>query len=111
MDLTFIEDGNPSMTSSGMVNFSKRDKAATVIQDIQRFQHSTFSFVPVPELQEFIVGNIQAAGDVNEMHGRSLQLEPRTLQEENNSGQVPYVSTGSHMSAFLMASIAFQGTE
>lgn len=108
MDLTFIEDGNPSLTPSGMVNFSKCRKAAAAIRDIQRFQTSPFLFKPVPELQEFIVGNLQAARDVNEMHERSLQLEPRTPQEENNGGEVPYVSTGSHMSAFLMASMAMR---
>ncbi|KAL1853733.1 cell division cycle-related protein [Paecilomyces lecythidis] len=108
MDLTFIEDGNPSLTPSRMINFNKRGKAAAVIRDIQRFQNSPFLFKPVPELQEFIVGNLQAASDVNEMHERSLQLEPRTPQEENNGAAVPYVSTGSHMSAFLMASIAMR---
>ncbi|GAD95390.1 cell division control protein Cdc25 [Paecilomyces variotii No. 5] len=108
MDLTFIEDGNPSLTPSGMINFSKRGKAAAVIRDIQRFQTSPFLFKPVPELQEFIVGNLQSASDVNEMHERSLQLEPRTPHEENDAPPVPYVSTGSHMTSILVASMVLR---
>lgn len=107
MDLTFIEDGNPSQTSSGMINFAKRAKAATVIQDLQRYQASHYSFQPVPELQDYLIGCAQAADDINDKHDRSLELEPRT-RAENNPGGVPYVSTGSHMGAILMASMAME---
>ncbi|CRG83087.1 Cell division control protein 25 [Talaromyces islandicus] len=107
MDLTFIEDGNPSQTPSGMINFSKRSKAAAVIQDLQRYQASNYSFQPVPELQDYLVSSVEAAEDINEKHDRSLELEPRT-RAESNGGGAPYVSTGSHMGAILMASMAME---
>lgn len=36
----------------------------------------------VPELQEYILSNMQAAGDVHEMYERSLQVEPREREDE-----------------------------
>jgi son of sevenless-like protein len=107
MDLTFIEDGNPSQSSLGMINFSKRAKAAAVIQDLQRYQASEYSFQPVPELQDYLVRCAQTADDINDKHERSLELEPRT-RAESNAGGAPYVSTGSHMGAILMASMAME---
>jgi len=37
---------------------------------------------PVPELQEYILSNMQAAGDVHEMYEKSLQVEPREREDE-----------------------------
>lgn len=107
MDLTFIEDGNPSQSSSGMINFSKRTKAATVIHDLQRYQATDYALQPVPELQDYLVSCAQAADEINDKHERSLELEPRT-RAENNAGGATYVSTGSHMGAILMASMAME---
>jgi son of sevenless len=37
---------------------------------------------PVPELQEYILSNMQAAGDVHEMYDKSLAVEPREREDE-----------------------------
>jgi son of sevenless len=37
---------------------------------------------PVPELQEYILSNMQAAGDVHEMYEKSLAVEPREREDE-----------------------------
>lgn len=37
---------------------------------------------PVPELQEYILTNMQAAGDVHEMYEKSLAVEPREREDE-----------------------------
>jgi son of sevenless-like protein len=37
---------------------------------------------PVPELQEYILSNMQAAGDVHEMYEKSLTVEPREREDE-----------------------------
>ncbi|KAH8879875.1 ras GEF [Thozetella sp. PMI_491] len=82
-DLTFIEDGIPSIIKkTNMINFAKRAKTAEVIRDIQQYQNVAYSLQPVPELQDYILSNMQAAGDVHEMYDKSLQIEPREREDE-----------------------------
>lgn len=82
-DLTFIEDGIPSVIKkTNLINFSKRAKTADVIGDIQQYQNVGYSLQPVPELQDYILSNMQAAGDVHEMYDKSLQVEPREREDE-----------------------------
>ncbi|EPE35600.1 Ras GEF [Glarea lozoyensis ATCC 20868] len=82
-DLTFIEDGIPSIIKkSSLINFAKRAKTAEVIRDIQQYQNVPYSLQPVVELQEYILSNMQAAGDVHEMYEKSLSVEPREREDE-----------------------------
>lgn len=82
-DLTFIEDGIPSIIKkTQLINFAKRAKTAEVIRDIQQYQNVPYGLQPVPELQEYILRNMQTAGDVHEMYERSLQVEPREREDE-----------------------------
>ncbi|SPO02723.1 related to cell division control protein 25 (GDP/GTP exchange factor) [Cephalotrichum gorgonifer] len=82
-DLTFIEDGIPSIIKkTDLINFSKRAKTADVIGDIQQYQNVGYSLHAVPELQDYILSNMQAAGDVHEMYDKSLQIEPREREDE-----------------------------
>jgi len=82
-DLTFIEDGIPSIIKkTNLINFAKRAKTAEVIRDIQQYQNVAYSLQPVPELQDYILSNMQAAGDVHEMYDKSLQIEPREREDE-----------------------------
>jgi len=53
-----------------------------VIRDIQQYQNVVYSLQPVPELQDYILSNMQAAGDVHEMYDKSLQVEPREREDE-----------------------------
>ncbi|KAL2753844.1 hypothetical protein ACRALDRAFT_1064946 [Sodiomyces alcalophilus JCM 7366] len=82
-DLTFIEDGIPSVIKkTNLINFAKRSKTAEVIRDIQQYQAVGYSLQPVPELQDYILINMQGAGDVHEMYDKSLQVEPREREDE-----------------------------
>ena len=82
-DLTFIEDGIPSIIKkTQLINFAKRAKTAEVIRDIQQYQNAPYGLQAVPELQEYILRNMQSAGDVHEMYERSLQVEPREREDE-----------------------------
>ncbi|CAL5873308.1 uncharacterized protein PFLUO_LOCUS7579 [Penicillium psychrofluorescens] len=81
-DLTFIEDGIPSLTPSELINFNKRAKTAEVIRDIQQYQNVPYLLQPVPELQDYLLSNLQAAGDVHDMYDRSLEIEPREREDE-----------------------------
>lgn len=82
-DLTFIEDGIPSIIKkTNLINFAKRAKTAEVIRDIQQYQNVGYSLQSVPELSDYILGNMQAADDVHEMYDKSLQVEPREREDE-----------------------------
>ena len=82
-DLTFIEDGIPSVIKrTDLINFAKRAKTADVIEDIQQYQNVPYVLKSVPDLQDYILSNMQAAGDVHEMYDKSLQVEPREREDE-----------------------------
>ena len=82
-DLTFIEDGIPSLIKkTNLINFAKRAKTAEVIRDIQQYQNVPYPLQPVPELQDYILTNMQSAGDVHEMYDMSLAVEPREREDE-----------------------------
>lgn len=97
-DLTFIEDGIPSIIKkTNLINFAKRAKTAEVIRDIQQYQNVGYSLQPVPELQDYILSNMQAAGDVHEMYDKSLQVEPREREDEKI---VRYVALRDHPASY-----------
>lgn len=102
-DLTFIEDGIPSLTPSELINFNKRAKTAEVIRDIQQYQNIPYLLQPVPELQDYLLSNLQAAGDVHDMYERSLELEPREREDEKIAR---YAKGGREMSSLFMSSLA-----
>lgn len=81
-DLTFIEDGIPSLTPSDLINFHKRVRTAVVIREMQQYQNTPYQLQPVPELQDYVLSNMQAAADVHEMYDRSLEVEPREREDE-----------------------------
>ncbi|KAL8768943.1 MAG: hypothetical protein Q9209_004998 [Squamulea sp. 1 TL-2023] len=82
-DLTFIEDGISSVIKkTNLINFAKRAKTAEVIRDIQQYQIVPYPLKPVGDLQDYILSNMQAAGDVHEMYEKSLAVEPREREDE-----------------------------
>lgn len=81
--MTFIEDGIPSVIKrTNLINFAKRAKTAEVIRDIQQYQNVPYPLKAVGDLQDYILSNMQAAGDVSDMYDRSLQVEPREREDE-----------------------------
>ncbi|KAL4958068.1 ras guanine nucleotide exchange factor domain-containing protein [Aspergillus filifer] len=101
-DLTFIEDGIPSLTPSELINFNKRTKTAEVIRDIQQYQNSPYLLTPVTELQEYILSNLQGAGDVHDMYDRSLEVEPREREDEKIAR---YATGGRDMSSLTFGTL------
>ncbi|KAI9894025.1 MAG: hypothetical protein M1814_004795 [Vezdaea aestivalis] len=82
-DMRMMTDGIPSMIKqTNLINFTKRTKTAEVIREIQQHQHVPYALQSVPELQEYIVKNVQAATDVHEMYEKSLTVEPREREDE-----------------------------
>lgn len=82
-DLTFVADGNDDFVKgTDLINFGKRVKTANIVREIQQYQSVPYPLLPVPELQDYIVHNMQSARDVNEMYSLSLALEPREREDE-----------------------------
>jgi len=110
-DLTFIEDGIPSLVKkTDLINFSKRAKTADVIREIQSFQNNSYPFRSIPELQDYILSMMQVAGDVHEMYDRSLQIEPREREDEKIARfvvVVMWVMSVADSSAGYFRSLAF----
>ena len=67
---------------TNLINFAKRAKSADVIRDIQQYQNVPYPLKAVGDLQDYILTNMQAAGDVHEMYDKSLQVEPREREDE-----------------------------
>lgn len=53
-----------------------------MIRDIQQYQNVPYPLQPVPDLQDYILTNMQSAGDVHEMYEMSLSVEPREREDE-----------------------------
>ncbi|PUU76882.1 ras guanine nucleotide exchange factor domain-containing protein [Tuber borchii] len=83
-DLTFVADGNDDFIKGdqNLINFDKRVKTANIIREIQQYQSVPYPLQPVPELQDYIISNMQSARDVNDMYNLSLSLEPREREDE-----------------------------
>lgn len=87
--MTFIEDGIPSVIKrTNLINFAKRAKTAEVIRDIQQYQNVPYPLKLVQDLQDYILNNMQAAGDVHEMYEKSLQVEPREREGEREHEKI-----------------------
>ncbi|KAI0236330.1 Ras guanine nucleotide exchange factor bud5, partial [Massospora cicadina] len=88
-DLTFADEGNPtyrtsSQGSAPIINFSKYQRIARIIQEIQRFQ-VPYNLIEVVELQaQFNLLLIDQAQNYNwserHMYHLSLELEPRQAE-------------------------------
>jgi hypothetical protein len=75
-DLTFTEDGNPSIRGHNLINFDKYFKSSRIIVEVQRFQ-IPYSLIPVPEMIEYVKASLDAADTEQDLYARSLVLEPR----------------------------------
>ncbi|EIN12823.1 ras GEF [Punctularia strigosozonata HHB-11173 SS5] len=84
--LTFIQDGNPDMLPGGLINFSKRQKAADVMSDIRRWQHTPYSFQPVPTILQYLEDSLGNYADDEQLRdffwNLSLEREPREREDE-----------------------------
>ncbi|KAL2838041.1 ras guanine nucleotide exchange factor domain-containing protein [Aspergillus pseudoustus] len=103
-DLVFIEDGNSATTPEGLINFSKYTMLASTAHELQGFQQASYNLTPVPELQEYLATQLQAAaaGDAHEMWERSCQLEPRGRGDQNKSRDT-YTATGGMTTSMVVA--------
>lgn len=101
-DLTFIEDGNPAMTPEGLINFHKYTMLASTIHEIQRLKEAPYSLRPVPELQEYLVTQLQSAVDLHDMWDKSCELETRGRDLGNRPRDL-YTPTGGMFASMVVA--------
>ncbi|KAI0250783.1 ras guanine nucleotide exchange factor domain-containing protein [Lactifluus subvellereus] len=83
--LTFIQDGAPNNIGT-LVNFRKRQKAAEVIEEIQKWQSKPFNFAKVDLIHDYIMDCLNKFNnrpDVSdEFWNLSLEREPREREDE-----------------------------
>jgi len=83
--LTFIQDGAPNNIGT-LVNFRKRQKAAEVIEEIQKWQSKPFNYVKVDQIHDYIMeclNKFDNRPDVSdEFWNLSLEREPREREDE-----------------------------
>ncbi|CAG8119266.1 unnamed protein product [Penicillium olsonii] len=101
-DLTFIEDGNPALTSDGLINFHKYTMLATTVQEVQRWKEAPYCLQPVPELQEYLAKQLHSAVELHEMWDRSCELEPKGRGLGNRPRDL-YTPTGGMSASMVVA--------
>ena len=74
-DLTFLEEGNPTMKDD-MVNWQKCSRQAAIIVKIQTYQCAPYCLKPVPWIQDLITA-LDPDMDDDAMWEASLRVEPR----------------------------------
>ena len=72
------EDGDRRL----LIHFSKRQKAADVIREIQQWQAIPYALTAQPIVQDYITERLQSVEDGPDLYEISLQLEPREREDE-----------------------------
>ncbi|OJJ42664.1 hypothetical protein ASPZODRAFT_124995 [Penicilliopsis zonata CBS 506.65] len=101
-DITFIEDGNPALTPDNLINFQKYTLLAATLHDIQRLKETPYCLQPVPELQDYLAGQLQCAVDLHDLWDRSCELERQGRGDENRPRGV-YTPTGGMTASMVVA--------
>lgn len=68
--------------ASGLINFTKRRRVASVLRDIMQHQQTQYQYQEVPFIQEFITSGISL--DEDEVYNLSIQLEPKVVSPLNS---------------------------
>jgi son of sevenless-like protein len=84
--LTFIQDGNHDTLDGGLTNFSKRNMAAEVINDMKRWQARPYNLTPVPGILGFLEDSLSQYTESERLKDEfweiSLEREPREREDE-----------------------------
>ena len=74
-DLTFLEEGNPTMRGT-FVNWHKCRLQARIIVEVQTYQQTPYALQPVPWLRDFFL-NLEAPLNPDQQWAASIEIEPR----------------------------------
>ncbi|KAF0767236.1 ras-specific guanine nucleotide-releasing factor 2-like isoform X3 [Aphis craccivora] len=75
-DLSFLEEGTPSLADDGLLNFSKLRMIAHVVQEIRRFQQTPYKIDFHPRVANYLLDTSLLMNE-DELYTRSLEIEPR----------------------------------
>ena len=78
-DLTFMDDGNPDLINSGLINFYKRTLMFKIIKQIEIFQQVPYNLKAVSKIQEWIYSF--EPYDDEKLYDISLEIEPRNAKK------------------------------
>ncbi|XP_076396250.1 ras-specific guanine nucleotide-releasing factor 1 isoform X4 [Megachile rotundata] len=76
-DLSFIEEGTPTMTEDGLLNFSKMRMIAHVIREIRHFQQTPYKIELITKVTNYLLDPSLLLND-KDLYRMSLEIEPRT---------------------------------
>ncbi|XP_017771929.1 PREDICTED: ras-specific guanine nucleotide-releasing factor 2-like isoform X2 [Nicrophorus vespilloides] len=79
-DLSFIEEGTPTYTNEGLLNFSKMRMVANIIREVSHLQQTRYRIQSSQKAIGFITDTAQLLDD-DQLFGLSLELEPRAPRE------------------------------
>ncbi|KAJ3263731.1 hypothetical protein HK104_006599 [Borealophlyctis nickersoniae] len=65
-----------------LINFSKRQKSADVIREIQQYQNEPYVLQPVPEIQGLLRESLSQRYDDGVLYDMSVYLEPKETDDE-----------------------------
>ena len=103
-DLTFIEEGNPTMHDGGFINWQKCRLQAGIIIEIQTYQQAPYCLAAVPWIQEYFLG-LKPRNDDNELWEISITVEPKERKLSSAATTLPTTTTAAAISASASASI------
>ncbi|GAB1294518.1 Ras-specific guanine nucleotide-releasing factor 1 [Apodemus speciosus] len=75
-DLVFIEEGTPSYTEDGLVNFSKMRMISHIIREIRQYQQTNYKIVPQPKVTRYLLDESSIL-DEDSLYETSLKTEPK----------------------------------
>ncbi|XP_078036971.1 ras-specific guanine nucleotide-releasing factor 2-like [Augochlora pura] len=75
-DLSFIDEGAPTITEDGLLNFSKMRMIANVIREIRNFQQKPYNIKLITKVTNYLLDPSLLLEDKN-LFEMSLEIEPR----------------------------------
>ncbi len=83
-DMTFVELGNNNfLPENHFINFDKRRKFSQLIRDLQCYQKSTFNFVAISFIQEYLF-TVKSEQNENKLFESSQRVEPPEAQLDDD---------------------------
>ncbi|XP_076624750.1 ras-specific guanine nucleotide-releasing factor 1 isoform X3 [Colletes latitarsis] len=83
-DLSFIEEGTPTKTKDGLLNFSKMRMIAHVIREIRHFQQTPYKIELIPKVTNYLLDPSLLLNE-KDLYRISLEIEPRTSRLSNST--------------------------
>ncbi|MDP2438567.1 MAG: RasGEF domain-containing protein, partial [archaeon] len=76
-DMVFIDEGNPDFLPEhkSFINFAKRQRYASVIQQLMSYKQEPYNFLAIPMIQSFLENSIVLSEE--QRYQLSLKIEPR----------------------------------